>query len=83
MNSSIELLLTICPKTIRNTTWMNLSPNLESARDLPENRNLKNVFPIPQKPTLPKKFKININLISNALSMVYVKFHNMKQKKNF
>ena len=52
VNSSIELLLTVYPQTIRNTTWMNLCPNLESARDSPENRNLKNVFPIPQKPNL-------------------------------
>ena len=41
VNSSIELLLTVCPKTIRNTTWMNLCPNLESAHDSLENRNLK------------------------------------------
>ena len=27
-------------------------------------------------------FKIYINLISNPLSMVYIKFHNMKRKKN-
>ena len=29
------------PKTIHNTTWMNLSPNLESVHDSLENRNLK------------------------------------------
>ena len=29
------------PKTICNTTWMNLCPNIESAHDSLENRNLK------------------------------------------
>ena len=56
VNPSIELLLTICPQTIRKTTWINLCPNLKSARDLLENRNLKNkVFPIPRKPNHPYK----------------------------
>ena len=41
VNSSIELPLIVYPKTIRNTTWMNLCPNLESAHDSLENRNLK------------------------------------------
>ena len=57
VNSSIELLLTVCPKTIRNTTWMNLCPNLKSSHDSLKNRNLKNVFPIPRKSNLPKNLE--------------------------
>ena len=77
-------------KTICNTTWMNLCPNLESAHDSLTNRNPpKKVFPIPRKPNIQKKFRINynfiifINLISNPLLMVFVKFHNMKREKKF
>ena len=33
VNSSIEFLLCRLPKTICNTTWMNLCPNLASAHD--------------------------------------------------
>ena len=32
------------PKTICNTTWMNFCPNLESANDSLENRNLKTKY---------------------------------------
>ena len=46
------------PKTICNTTWMNLCPNLESGHDSLENRNLKKkVFPIPRKLNLSKNLE--------------------------
>ena len=43
------------PKTICNTTLMNLCSNLESSHDSLKNRNLKKIFPIPRKPNIPKK----------------------------
>ena len=51
------------PNSIYNTTWMNLYPNLASARDSLKNKNLKKVFPIPRKPNIQKKKKIRINII--------------------
>ena len=76
------------PQTICNTTWMNLCPNHESARDSLKNRNLKKRISYSTKTRYSKKilnqhhFKIFLNLISNPLWVVFVKFHNMKQKKN-
>ena len=45
------------PKTICNTTWMNLCPNLVSAHDSLKNRNLKKYFLFHDNPIIKKKKK--------------------------
>ena len=52
-------------KTICNTTWMNLCPNLESAHDSLKNRNLKKSFSYSTKTQYSKKFRISIILKSS------------------
>ena len=44
------------PKTICNTTWMNLCPNLESVHDSLKNRNLIKVFSYSTKTQYSKFF---------------------------
>ena len=54
--------ITSCmPKTICKTTWINLCPNLMSAR---QKQKPKKIFPIPRKPNIQKK-KFRIKMILN------------------
>ena len=51
-----------CQKRSVNTTWMNLCPHLASAHDSLKNRTPPQIFPIPRKHNILKKFRINIIL---------------------
>ena len=83
VKSSIELLLTVWPKqSVTQLGWISV---LISCQPQLKNRNLKKHFLFHENPIFQNKFRINIkiviNLILNPLLMVFIKFHNVKQKK--